>query len=478
MTVRRISAERLAALLAPSSGGRPAYKALADGIRGLMADGRLLHGTRLPSERELTAALAVSRTTVSRAYAELRDLGYLATRWGSGSVALLPGGGRGGHTARLLPATVATRLIDLSLAAPAALPGMAAAFRAAVEELPAYLTHHGYHPLGLPGLRAALAERYSLQGLPTEPEQVLVSSGALAAIVAVATALLGPRDRVLVESPGYPNAIAAVARSGAHVIGLPMEPDGWDLTAIEASLRQASPRMALLVPDFQNPTGALMSASDRERLAQALAHTQTVGVVDETLRDLALDVTAMPPPLPVFHPEVIAVGGASKSHWGGLRIGWLRAPARQLPRLTDALLSLSHGPPLLEQLVLLRLLEAGQQAAEARQQELRATRDATAAALQERLPEWTFTLPKGGLTLWCRLPRPLSAQMVVAAEREGVLIAPGSAFAAEGDLASYLRIPYTLETETMREAVDRLALAWASLLQGRELDDRHPSMVV
>ena len=90
---RLISAPRIATLVGDFDRS-PAYRGLAEGLRVLITDGRVPVGVRLPSERELTEALGVSRTTVTRAYAELRDHGFLVSRQGSGSVASLPDGPR------------------------------------------------------------------------------------------------------------------------------------------------------------------------------------------------------------------------------------------------------------------------------------------------------------------------------------------------------------------------------------------------
>ena len=99
-TLPTVSAARTARLVGDVSLARPAYRALADALRVAVADGRIAVGTRLPSERELTGALGLSRTTVSRAYEVLRDTGYLVSRRGSGSVATLPSAARNGSAAR------------------------------------------------------------------------------------------------------------------------------------------------------------------------------------------------------------------------------------------------------------------------------------------------------------------------------------------------------------------------------------------
>src|SRR6185369_15863904 len=132
----------------------------------------------------------------------------------------------------------------------------------------------GYDPSGVPDLRAAIADRFTARGLPTSPEQIMVTSGALGALSVVARAYLGPGDRVLMESPTYPNAIAALRRSGVRPVGLPLERGGWDVDAVEIALRQSAARAAYLVPDFQNPTGLQMPAQAREQLGVVLRRTR------------------------------------------------------------------------------------------------------------------------------------------------------------------------------------------------------------
>ena len=173
---RVLAASRIATLLGEFDRS-PAYKGLAEGLRVLVTDGRVPVGARLPSERELTEALAVSRTTVTRAYAELRDHGFLVSRQGSGSVASLPStrGHRGDHL--LPPGDLPQDKIDLTCAAPVPGPGVLAAYEKATAELPAYLAGTGYYPSGLPALREAVAASYDARGLPTTPDQVMVVPG-------------------------------------------------------------------------------------------------------------------------------------------------------------------------------------------------------------------------------------------------------------------------------------------------------------
>ena len=466
-----ISATRVATLV----GGfdrSPAYAGLAEALRLLIGDGRIGLDVRLPSERDLTEPLGVSRTTVTRAYAALRESGYAAARQGSGTFTRVPGGRSRAHDRALLPRPGDHDAIDLNCAAASAPPGVAAAYAEAASQLPAYLGGHGYFPAGLPQLQAAIATTYERRGLPTSPEQIMVTPGALSAAAIVAQALTRPRDRVLVESPVYPNATQAISSAGARLVGVAVDPDGWDLDLLGAALRQASPRLAYLIPDFQNPTGLVMSEQERRACARHLERSGTVAVVDEAHQALALDGQEMPPPFASFAPDAITIGSASKSFWGGLRLGWIRAPHERVGDLTRARVGLDLGAPVMEQLVLTHLLADAEVVVGEHRRRLREQRDRLAAALTEHLPEWRYRLPSGGLAMWCELPEALGTAVADEADRLGVIVAPGPAFAVEGGLDRFVRIPWTRPGDVLEEAVRRLAAAWGGVARGEGRSDR------
>ncbi len=461
-----IAATRLATL-AGEFDRNPAYAGLADTLRLLIGDGRVDIDLRLPSERDLSVALAVSRTTVTRAYASLVETGYAVARQGSGTYTRVPGGRRQALDRTLTPHTGDDDVVDLSCAAPPAPPGIAAAYADAAADLPAYLGGHGYFPTGLPSLQEAIAGTYDERGLATDPAQILVVPGALSALMVVAQALVGTRERVLVESPGYPNAHAALARAGARRVAVPMDVDGWDLDAVGRVARQASPRLAYLIPDFQNPTGNLMGNAQREQYAALLRRTDTIPVADESHVALCLDAGRMPRPFATFSPDTITLGSASKSLWGGLRVGWIRSPLPLVERLVATRVALDLGSPVYEQLVTARLLEHREEFWAANRARLRVQRDALVEAVSERLPGWRFRVPRGGLSLWCELPphdrRGGASALAAEAERRGVVVSPGPMFAAEGGLDSFVRVPFSRPADELRDAVDRLADAWGAV---------------
>jgi DNA-binding transcriptional MocR family regulator len=463
----------LAALLGTwrRGGSRQGAVDLAAAIELQVLDGQLPLGTWLPAERELADSLGTSRTLVGAALDRLREDGLVTSRRGAGSWITSPGS-RTLETS--LPA--GADLIDFARAAPPAIAGLIPAFDVARRALGDHVGDHGYSERGLLVLRERIAQRYSARGLPTTPSQVMITNGAHHAFVLVLRMLAGPGDRVLVEQPTYPNALEAIR--AAHAITVPVALDatgghGWDIAGIEAALRQAAPRLAYLVVDFQNPTGLRLDADGRERLANALTRARTPVVVDETMVELDLEGDPLngPPPLAALAGDLaITVGSASKSYWGGLRIGWLRASEELLGRLVSARFAVDLGSPVFEQLVLAELLAHADSLLRKRREDFRGRRAALVRALNRGCPDWTFTTPAGGLSLWCRLPEPMSTRLAVAAVNHGVQVVPGSRFGVHGGLERWLRLPFTQPDDRLFEAVRRLSAAAASVRGAGGLD--------
>jgi len=182
---------------------------------------------------------------------------------------------------------------------------------------------------------------------------------------------------------------------------------------------------------------------------------KVLSVVLHKLRD------RLPLPLAAHHPRTITLGGASKSFWGGLRVGWIRAPRDLMATLVSARLTLDLGAPVLQQLFLTDLLGHREQIITERRTAIVSSRDALVGALRNRLPQWRFRMPEGGLCLWVELPEALSTPLCAAADQRGVVLAPGAQFAVEGGMERFVRLPFTGHSpEVVDEAVERLALAW------------------
>lgn len=452
----RVSGARLGAILGDERDSSPAYLWLADGIRAAVADGRVLHGTRLPSERELAPALGVSRTTVTRAYGVLAERGYASARHGSGTTVTLPGGPAQGGREPLADKPIEPGMMDLTQAAPVAAPGLQAAFERALDALPSFTSGRGYFPHGIPVLREAIAQRYRDRGVPTSADQIVVTTGASAAVGPVLTALTPTRGKVALESPGYPNTVAAVRGTGRRPVAVPAGVTGPDVEAFDNVL--AGVGAALVVLDYQNPTGALASDEDRQRLAAVWRRRNTVGVVDECHCETWLDQLPTVLPMAAHHPAAITIGSASKTYWGGLRLGWIRAPRELVQAVAAARRSFDLGSAVMEQLALAELMTAQPGLHDDTRQEMRRTRD----LLLEFGTElgWQCRPPSGGLSIWWRLPAPRSNQLVAAAAQEGLALLSGSAFAVDGrGLESFIRTPYTLRTQEVQQVLPVLRRA-------------------
>lgn len=444
----------------PARRRSPDYAALASSVRGLLADGRLPLGVRLPAERELAEALEISRTTVSAAYRELRETGHLTSRRGAGSWTTLPGGHRVAGSGLWL-ADDDLDLIDLSCAALAAPEPLLVAAREAVEELPRYLGGAGYHPSGISELREAVADQYAERGLPTSPEQIMITNGVLHALDLILRLQVPVGASVLVESPTYPNALAALAGRRARISTHGLDDGGWDTELLLGALRQTRPGLAYLIPEFQNPTGHVMPAGLREQLVATAQRTGTDLVIDESFVDLPLDGQDMPPAVASFdrHGRVLTIGGMSKPFWGGLRVGWIRASAPIVQRLAAVRVGVDTAGPVLDQLLAVRLLARAGEVIPARRTQLAVQRDALVAAVREHLPSWRVTVPSGGVTLWAELDGPVSSALARAVEPLGVRLAPGPRFGVDGTLERFVRLPFTQPVPELVDGVRRIAAA-------------------
>ena len=173
----------------------------------------------------------------------------------------------------------------------------------------------------------------------------------------------------------------------------------------------------------------------------------------------------MPRPLAAHDTDgrVISIGSAAKVFWGGLRIGWIRTTPPMARRLATLRESLDLASPVLEQLIVTELLLRVDEVRAERVALLREGRRALVAALGETLPDWEFALPRGGMSLWARLPAPASTALAGAAARLGVRIVPGPLFGVDGLLEDYVRLPYVQPADVLGEAVERLARAYHSV---------------
>lgn len=354
------------------------------------------------------------------------------------------------------------------MAALSAGPEIHQAYTSALAALPEHLGSTGYDQYGLPALREAIAARYAARGLPTRSDQIMLVNGAVSGLSLILRLLTGPGDRVVIEHPTYPMALAAISGASCRPVAVGLPEQGWDLQGLQATIAQTSPRLAYLIPDFHNPTGRCMDAATRAEVAGIAAHTRTMMVADETMVDLWFDAPP-PPPLAAFDTSdhVITLGSAGKSFWGGLRLGWIRASSRTIASLMQVRGTMDLGTPLLEQLAALYLFREAEKFLPARRAMLRQRRDDCARAIRELFPDWRLLAPQGGLAWWIGLPKPLASAFAASAESAGIRIGAGPRFGIDGAFERYLRLPFTVDAGEMRAALIRLQPLWQHLAHTR-----------
>jgi DNA-binding transcriptional MocR family regulator len=461
---------QLAELLGDWTAGRgPLYRGLARALQATIAGGDLVPGDRLPSERQLARALAVSRATVVAAYDQLRAVGYVDSRQGSGTrVTRTPGGRRlpdgrvpGGAATSIFQRLVEGpgEVISLAYAIDAGLPELRAALLDLVsEDLPHLLTDAGYHPRGLPILRERIAAGF---GVPTTPEQVVVTTGATQAIGLVAQLYVRRGSTVVVESPSWPGCLDIFRAAGARLVAVPLDREGITPDGLARACADHQPDLLYVMPTYHNPTGILMSATRRRQVAEIAARKEVPILEDSAYTGVP---GGGPPPIAAHRTaEVLSVGSLAKAVWGGLRVGWVRAPTPIAERLARLKALADLGSPVIDQALATRLLPRLTELTAARVAASRERLDHLAGLLAARLPEWRWRIPDGGSALWIELPGTDARVFAQVALRHGVEVVPGAAMDPSGAHDSYVRLPFTFPTDVLTELVHRLSKAWTEL---------------
>ncbi len=473
-----LSAYQLARLLggwADNRGRLP--ERLARAVRQLVELGELAPGTRLPSERALASALLISRATVVSGYELLHGAGLTQSKPGSGHwIASGEWGKRLGVGAtaafpwqhRLAPAGTAVQyppgVVDLSAIALSASPVLLEVLAAlTAEDWTSVTEEASYLPLGFPPLRQSVAEECARRGLPTVSQQILITTGAQQGLSLVATALLQPGDVVVVEDPLYPGQLPVLREAGARLRTVPVNTDGLDTEALTRIMQREKPPLVLVSPTHQNPTGTVVGADGRARIA-ALASSNTAVVVElYASADLSLNDFPVPAPIAAIDgaDSIVVIGSLSPLVWSGLRVGWIRAPEHLIASLGQAKAIADLGTPLLSQLVATRLIERLPQLRQHRNRELAARCDQAMGLMEELLPDFDVRRPDGGACLWVGIPAGDAGQFAHVALRDGVAVLPGQLCSARAAHHDRLRLSFACEPTFLHVGIERLAFAWA-----------------
>ena len=464
----------------------PIYRQVFEFMRDSIESGALAPGERLPATRELAGQLGLNRTTVSAAYELLGAEGLIQGHVGRGSF-VRDGGTAASSRLRwdeLLPpptavvppaAQLSPSAISFTASRPPERLFPLGEFRATCREvldspeMPGILqlgSPYGYGPL-----RRYLLGQARQQGLAGPGDDLAITSGCQQAVDLIQRVLVTSGEAVAVEDPVYPGLRNVFLRAGARVTGIPVGPSGIDVEQLGRVLLKEKPRLLLVTPNFQNPTGTTLPLASRRAILQLAKEAGSVIVENDIYGDLRYHGA----PLPTLKSldedgRTILLKSFSKIAFPGLRVGWLVGPAGFLSRLSEAKQCCDLHTDQLSQAVLLRFAESGRLEAH-RAKMLTAGAGRLAAvvdACQRFLPAGTrFTRPQGGMNLWARLPEPLdTADLLSRAQRENVTYLPGRYFAVSRVEPGALRLSFAgLEPEKIRAGLKILGRIFSSELE-------------
>ena len=333
-----------------------------------------------------------------------------------------------------------------------------------------YASSEGFAPL-----RDWVAQRVASLGLQASPEQVLITSGSQQGLDLVGKILCDVGAPVAVETPTYLGALQAFTPFEPLFASLASDGEGVRPEAM-ASLPHDAPgtRFAYLLPNFQNPTGRMMSKARREQVMEAARAARVPVVEDNPYGDLWFDE---PPPasLSSLWPEgSVYLGSFSKVLTPGFRLGYIVAPPELYPKLLQAKQAADLHTPGFNQRVVYEVIKNGflDQHVPTIRARYKANRDAMAIALKEHLPagcEWQT--PVGGMFFWIRLPAGLDAMALLPkAVEAGIAFVPGAAFYAQAPDTRTMRLSFvTLTPDLIAEGVAILGRVLKAEIEGAEM---------
>ena len=304
---------------------RPRYLAIADAMRADLMSGALKPGDRLPTHRDLAYRLGVTTGTVTRAYAEAGKLGLLVGEVGRGSFLKAP-------VARAQPFRAAAlheeQTIDLSQASPP-LVHQAADLDTALCQIMSSVARTDLldytPPEGHPLHRAMGVKWLARSGISVPEQQIVVTSGAHAALISCLAALSQHGERMFVEGLNYPTIKPIARHLGLELVPLEMDEGGLVPEALERAARAGEARILYIVPTLQNPTTSSLSL-DRRMAIVDIARRYGITIIEDDIFRL-LDPRLQPPTLFTLAPErTYHVTSISKTLAPGLRVGFVAIP--------------------------------------------------------------------------------------------------------------------------------------------------------
>ena len=334
------------------------------------------------------------------------------------------------------------------------------AFDADAARMTGYGTAIGYVPL-----REWIAEQHGVA-----PENVLVTNGSMQADALLFDALVSAGDIVITERPTYDRTLLSLRRRGAEVRMVELEPDGIDVAALERVLDTISdssrPKLAHIIPNFQNPAGYTLSQAKRERLIELARAHGLIIFEDDPYKLVRFSGDDLPTMLSLAPDVVVYASSFSKTVCPGIRTGYLVGSAQLIASIVVSATSVYISPNMVAEGIVNQFCRSGRidRSVAAVREALRERATTLCDALTHELPDARFVAPEGGYFLWVEMPAGTDVDALsTAAAARGVQIVKGSDFVLEGG-GNAFRLAYSGVTPAqIEEGVKRLAEAYAEI---------------
>ncbi|NBG89672.1 MocR-like pyridoxine biosynthesis transcription factor PdxR [Isachenkonia alkalipeptolytica] len=408
------------------------YQQLARQLMEMMEEKVIKGEERLPSIKTFAEFLGVNIATVVRAYEVLEEKDYILKKSGSGCFVK-------SREERILNFASGTPSYDFF----------------PIEDFKKIINHvmdkdgakafEYTQGQGDPELRRELRLYIQKYNIQSHEEQIHVISGAQQGIDLIAKALLSQRDTVIIENPSYTGAIGAFKSKGVRLKGVPIKNDGIDLKKLEETIKQTTPKLLYVMPNFQNPTGTSYSSYQKNKLLALAKEYDFYILEDDYLSDLSF-YSQDNRTLKSMDKEnkVIYLKSFSKIFMPGLRLGFLVVPEELQSSLREAKLISDISTSGLLQRALKEYMGQGLwgKHIEALKNLYQKRFDLAMKEISAQMPgNVKFTFPKGGLNFWFELPEGMREQEFISQlEAMNIIVAPGHLFFHEPSHKSYFRM--------------------------------------
>ena len=445
----------------------PLYKQIIHQVEGMVHDGRLKPGTRLPSERSMAQLLNVSRMTITLANEEMKARGIVRSHQGSGTFILrgprvkepekdldlplefaYPTGDINQGIDEIMRLGENTHLINLAGAGtpPEVHPGidLSQCFSDHLRKYPILLQlpspTQGYEPL-----RMEMKQWLKKVKIDAELNEIMIVSGAMQGLDLISRLFLSPGDYVVMEEPGFLGAADAFTATGAKILRITLDEEGIRLDSLENLLMQFPIKFIYVNPTFQNPTGVTMSLQRRKLLLELCLKYGVFIIEDDPFSLLYYEESPDPPIRSLGKENVIYIQSFSKYLYPGIRVAVLVAPEGIIHNLSKVKQRVDLHSNNLTQIALHAYISEGN--LENHIVRLRKAYSERLHLLKELLSKSPYIqcrLPEGGVFLWCKVPKEIPADRLLEfAVKNGLTFVPGNWMSGVGMYENYIRLAYT-----------------------------------